>query len=106
MAEYPMTKEPLMTLTVTTTIRGIKSSLSSLDEIKLIALRLNIPLDADVNIASNKDGWSDSVTFTWKIQMNTHRPKSDRYLDREPNVKMSEWFGNPPPKPFPTKPPV
>lgn len=106
MADYPTSKEPLKTLTVTTTIRGIKSLLSNLDEIKLLALRLNIPMNADINIAANKDGWSDSVTFTWTIPTTSYKPKVDRYLDKEPNLRMSEWFGTPPPKPFPNKPPV
>lgn len=89
MADYQINKEPLKNLTVTTTIRGITSLLSSLDEIKLLALRLNIPDDATVDIHAGKDGWSDSVTFTWTLKNHTIKPV-------KPHDKgKSDWFGPP-----------
>lgn len=93
MADYK-SKEPVKTLTVTTTIRGITSLLSNLDEIKLVAERLKIPSTAEVNLAANKDGWSDSVTFTYDIKATWNEPK---VVFEKPNPRYgkTEWYGPP-----------
>lgn len=107
MADYP-SKEPIKTIAVTTTIRGITSLLSSLDDIKLLAERLGIPKNATVGLSANRDGWSDSVTFTWDMPAYNSAPKpipdsnprikkpyKDPYWVDKNKISFYEWYQYP-----------